>query len=175
MGLFVANAEANMGRILDNQALTERLLFDKPDALRRRDFGFEARRSFVGLIAFFKNMGQGACAGLLTLLGATHLTGVIGSSEAHQQLLASSIDPTTLQGLTSSMLISGLPGILEIIGAATLFLNAGRGTGRIIGLLAFVAIAVAHANGVSHTEFIDTLTQATNFASRFATGLAGAN
>ncbi|MEO0399584.1 MAG: hypothetical protein AAF224_09225 [Pseudomonadota bacterium] len=172
--LFVANAGANAGRALAGSVVNERLMFDKPGALSRRRGGFAAAgRSVFGSLNFFKNMGQGACAGLLTLLGATHLTGVMpGNSEAAAPLIGT-VDTTTMEGLAASLLVGGLPGILEIIGAIALFLNAGRGAGRILGLLIFVGIAVSHANGVSHTEFLQNLTQASNFVQTFAAQFGG--
>ena len=172
--LFVANAGNQLGRAIASPAISERLMFDKPEALSRRGGVAAAGRSVFGLLNFFKNMGQGACAGLLTLLGAAQLTGVAPTGSADiAPLAAGAAIPTTLEELAAAFLSSGAPGVLEIIGAIALFLNAGRGAGRILGLLAFVLLAVGHANGVSHTEFLETLAQVSDVARTALTGVVG--
>lgn len=171
--LFVANAEAQMGHMLGQDAVSERYLFDRSSARGGRTPFSQAGRSITGGLGFFKNMAQGACAGLLTLLGATHLTGAMQVGAAKPELLAASIDPTTLQGLAAVFLSGSIPGIMEIMGAIALFLNAGNGMGRIVGLLTFVAIAVAHANGVSPDEFLQSVTQVSDVVSRLVANFGG--
>ena len=126
-----------------------------------------ARQNFSGGLwapaKFVKNMAQGACAGLLTLLGAIHLTeGVQVQGEGFASL--TTLDSASIDALVEKLLAGGGPGVIEIIGAAALFMNAGRGWAKIWGLLGFVAIAVAHANGVDHAEFYEQISDMWDFA-----------
>ena len=57
-----------------------------------------------------------------------------------------------LESIFGAIAGGGFPGVIEIVGAIALFLNAGRGIGRVLGLLGFVAIAAAHTQGVEHAE-----------------------
>ena len=114
-------------------------------------------------IGFVKNVCQGACAGLLTLLGAMHLTSGV-EVESTGLALLTNLDAGTLSGVTEQALSGGAPGIIEIIGAAALFVNAGDGWARILGLLGFVIGAVAYANGVEATEFVEKMADLYDFA-----------
>ena len=111
-------------------------------------------------IAFVKNAAQGACAGLLTFLGAMHMTVGFDAEHANGDALAAltNIDAATLNSVAENLLDGGIPGVIEIIAAAVLFLNAGRGWAKVLGLLGFIAIAFAHANGVSHAEMFEQMT-----------------
>lgn len=137
-------------------AAAQRRAWSKPAALSP---GFD-RAGHGGLIAgpvsFLRSIGQGACAGLLAMLGATHLIEAAplwGKEGAAAEAVASG----GLDGFIEAALAGGAPGALELVGAAALFLSAGRGPGKVIGLLAFVAIAWAHAQGVDHSQMIDAL------------------
>jgi len=105
-------------------------------------------------LAFLRNAAQGACAGLLTLLGAMHITEGVAPDGAGLAALTS-LDAATLNTITENLLDGGIPGFVEILGAAVLFMNSGRGWAKILGLLGFVAIAAAHANGVDHAEMVE--------------------
>ena len=107
--------------------------------------------------SFIKNAGQGACAGLLSFLGAMHLTDGITPDGAGLAVLTN-IDASTFESLAENLLSGSLPGAIEIIGAAVLFLNAGRGWAKTLGLLGFIAIAFAHANDASHAEVFEQMT-----------------
>jgi len=107
-------------------------------------------------IAFVKNAAQGACAGLLTFLGAMHISDGVSHDGAALAAMAN-IDAATLNTIAENLLDGGIPGVVEIIGAAVLFLNAGRGWAKILGLMGFIAIAFSHANGVSHAEMFEQM------------------
>ncbi|MEL7487758.1 MAG: hypothetical protein AAGJ87_11155 [Pseudomonadota bacterium] len=124
---------------------------------------YAASGGFMAPINFIKNMGQGACAGLLTLLGAMHLTQGVSIDGAGLASLTS-FDSATIDAVVEKLLAGGGPGVIEIIGAAALFMNAGRGWAKIWGLMGFVAIAVAHANGVDHAEFFEKVSEMYEFA-----------
>ena len=115
------------------------------------------RYSIGGLFApfnFIRKMGQGACAGLLTLLGATHLAAAFPSEEQAVEGF-SAVDGASLEAIVETMFQGGAPGVIEILGAIALFLNAGRGPARLLGLLSFVVIVAAHANGMDHSEMLE--------------------
>lgn len=127
--------------------------YSKPAALNP-SFGIATG---AGPVSFVRQLIQGACAGLLTLMAAGHIVAGVESGEI-ANLSNAGFDLSTLSLAFESYAEGGLPGALEVIGAAMLFLNAGRGAGRIVGLIGFVAVAVAHANGVGHDDFMATLT-----------------
>ena len=108
-------------------------------------------------VSFVKNAAQGACAGLLTFLGAMHMTaGFEPDGEALAAMM--SLDAASLNAVVENLMDGGIPGMVEIVGAAVLFLNAGRGWAKVLGLMAFIAIAFAHANGVEHGELLQKMT-----------------
>lgn len=104
---------------------------------------------------FLIRAAQGAGAGVLTLLGAMRLVEGVGSDAVNTVMTNANID-----NLVEGFLAAGAPGGAEIAAAVALFLNAGRGTGRVFGLLAFVAISAAFANGASHGDFTNFLSSA---------------
>ena len=149
---------ANTGLRRGAYAIDPRLVYDRPAALS----AFGPVRSIMNTFSFARNVGQGACAGLLTLLGSMHLAGAMPA----EALAAGEnrISAGLLDGFVETVFsAAGLPGVLEIIGAIALFLAAGRGAGRIIGLLAFIGFATAYANGVNAEEFADLLARVTDF------------
>lgn len=192
--LFIANASpagyASASALYAGQPISTppvgRILrggFSKPAALTQG-------RPVFGSLNFVRSMGQGACAGLLMLIGVMHITATLPTGEQSfaglfagltgsfgSLLTTPSFDQTGsleagLSGAIENIMAGGAPGILEIMGAIALFLNAGRGMAKIIGLLGFVAIVAAHANGVTHAELLDRLTglveQAQGLALMFA-------
>lgn len=118
-----------------------------------RGYGAVRRMGLFAPFGFIKDITQGACAGLLTLLGALHLTEGVTVETAGLASIAN-FDAATLDMFTQKMLAGGAPGAIEIVGAAALFLNAGKGWARVIGLMGFIAAAVAYANGVDQAEFL---------------------
>ena len=107
-------------------------------------------------LGFARSVAQGACAGLLTLLGAIHLAGAVPEENRSLETITE-LGGGDLDSIFGAIAGGGLPGVVEIVGAIALFLNAGRGIGRVLGLLGFVAIAAAHAQGVEHAEMASTL------------------
>ncbi|MEM9706524.1 MAG: hypothetical protein AAF850_10670 [Pseudomonadota bacterium] len=102
-------------------------------------------------VRFLKNVAQGACAGLLTFVGAYHLT---HGAPADATLTAGAMNPETWKLIADKILYSGAPGVVEIVGAAAMFFNAGAGWARILGLFGFIGLVVAHANGVTPEDAI---------------------
>ena len=107
-------------------------------------------------LGFARSVAQGACAGLLTLLGAIHLAGAIPQENRSVETIME-LNGGELESIFGAIAGGGFPGVIEIVGAIALFLNAGRGIGRVLGLLGFVAIAAAHTQGVEHAEMASTL------------------
>ena len=138
--------------------------FTKPAALRG------AGGAALAPFNFARQILQGACAGLLTLLGATHLAASVEKGEV-VFAPAAGFSAESFRLLLENYAAGGLPGALEIVGAAGLFLNAGRGAGRVIGLLGFVAIAVAHANGLTHEEWFASIGGWSQFLGADATAI----
>lgn len=99
---------------------------------------------------FLKNTTQSACAGLLTLAGATQLTSAAAAADGFSAFTGGSIEP-----LAARLVAGDLTGVLQVLGAIALFLTAGRGLARVLGLLVFVAAATAYFNGVGATEIIN--------------------
>jgi hypothetical protein len=116
-------------------------------------------------LTFLRNVLQGALAGIMTFFGAMQFAGA-SSAEAG----AVSADATaSLAGLppevsaSISSFLSGIPSgggsaAVAIIGAAVLFMSAGRGVARILGLMAFIAVATLYANGANPEDFTPFLT-----------------
>lgn len=98
---------------------------------------------------FMKDTTQGACAGLLTLAGATQLAGSPLGAVSSASLSGWSIDAVGAQ-----LVMGNLTGVLQIIGAAALFITAGKGLARVFGMLLFVAAAVAYFNGVDLQDIV---------------------
>ena len=147
MALYIANAIKGSGPRFDVQAVES-----APSGRRSQS----AALVFAPL-GFIKNIAQGACAGLLTLLGAMHFVeGRTFAETTSAPLLVA--EPGSLQAVAQNLLAGGGPGVMEIVGAIILFLNAGRGPGRMLGLLGFVGFAIAHANGAGQTDFVASLT-----------------
>lgn len=104
-----------------------------------------------GLFGMGKDVCQGACAGFLSLMGATHLTGAQSSFGT----VGSNID--FLDQVWASLSANGLAGPVELLGGIALFLAARRTISRTVGLLGFVAMVVAYANGYSFADMISAL------------------
>ncbi len=106
---------------------------------------------FRGLFGFCKDGVQGACAGLLGLLGATHMTGAPeGFAELHSHV-------AWLDTIWSSISAGGLAGPVELIGGVALFFAARRTIARLLGLLLFVGFVTAYANGYSASDMLGFL------------------
>ncbi|MBB5519604.1 hypothetical protein [Amphiplicatus metriothermophilus] len=105
-------------------------------------------------VLFLKNLVQGACAGLLTLLGAMHFSEGLAATNGAAALAADAGFSAKMDAIIERLLQGGGPGVIEILGAMALFLSAGRGPARMLGLLGFVAITLAYANGVSEADFV---------------------
>lgn len=124
----------------------------------------EKRGMFGGPLGGFsgicKDTTQGACAGFLSLIGATHLTG--GGSAFGTT--GSNIG--WLDGLWTSLSANGMAGPVELLGGIALFLAARRTVSRTVGLLAFIVFAVAIANGYTLADMLGMI-------STFLEGAAG--
>lgn len=103
---------------------------------------------------FGRNIGQGACAGLLTYLGALHFTGGMGPEAL---AAAQSGGPAALRAVVQNFEASGFAAPVEIVAATALFLSAGRGPARLLGLFGFVAFAVAYANDIGRAEALQAV------------------
>ncbi len=104
-----------------------------------------------GLFGVCKDTVQGACAGLLGFLGATHMTGApAGVAEIHSQI-------PWLDAIWGSLSAGGLAGPIELIGGLVLFFAARRTIARTVGLMLFVAYLVAYANGYSAADILTAL------------------
>jgi hypothetical protein len=99
---------------------------------------------------FAKDTTQGVCAGLLTLAGATQFSGNAISTE-----LTDIFTSGSTEALGAQLVAGNLTGALQIVGAAALFLTAGRGFARVLGLLVFVIAAAAYFNGVSPADVFE--------------------
>lgn len=101
-----------------------------------------------GLFGFCKDGFQGACAGLLGLLGATHMTGApAGFAELNSNI-------AWLDTIWGSLSANGLAGPAEFLGGLALFFAARRTIARTLGLLLFVGFVAAYANGYSATDML---------------------
>lgn len=105
--------------------------------------------------SFVKNALQGALAGLMTFFGAIQFTGggasIVPTGDFASELPA--FVTTALAGLPAG----AMTGVVGIIGAAILFMNAGRGIARLLGLMGFIAIAAAYANGANGDDLVPFL------------------
>lgn len=105
-----------------------------------------------GVFGFCKDTAQGACAGLLSLLGASHLLGAPSS-------VASVGGVQSFSGLLERFATGGFAGPVELIGATVLFLTARRTIARTIGLLLFIGFMAAYVNGYSLAEMLSALSE----------------
>lgn len=104
-----------------------------------------------GLMGMFKDATQGACSGLLSFLGAMHITGV----ETGVGTLRSEIG--FLDDIWQSVSAGGMAGPVELFAGAALFFAARRTISRTLGLLLFVGFIAAYANGYSAADMLKTL------------------
>jgi len=105
------------------------------------------------LIGFIMDAVRGACAGLLMLLGGAHVMGGIGEKT-----------PAATQGWDAFAAIAqhfsmngsmnGFAGAADLIGGAALFLTARRAVARTIGVLAFIALLAAYAQGYTLADVV---------------------
>lgn len=107
--------------------------------------------SIGGILGFGKDLCQGACSGLLGLLGASHMT----AGQSAFAPLGSSI--SWLESLWQNLSATGLAGPVELLGGVVLFLAARRTIARTFGLLGFIAFIVAYANGYSIIDMLAVL------------------
>lgn len=115
-----------------------------------------------GLIGFFMDTAKGACAGLLTLLGGTHMMGSVNA-----QQLAAPVGLESITTLLQQFSMGGFSGPVELLGGIVLFLTARRTIARTLGLLAFIAMVVAYTQGYTLVDLLPLL-------SSLFTGAAGA-
>ncbi|MEO1252933.1 MAG: hypothetical protein AAFW81_11390 [Pseudomonadota bacterium] len=113
-----------------------------------------------GLFGFCKDGVQGACAGLLGLLGVTHMTNSpAGFADLHSNV-------PYLDGVWEAVSAGGIAGPMEMIGAIALFFAARRTMARTLGLVAFVAYLAAYANGYSIADMMTALSQLLAFGAQ---------
>jgi len=111
-----------------------------------------------GLFGFCKDGFQGACAGLLGLLGATHMTGAPeGFAELHSNV-------AWLDNIWGAFSAGGLAGPVELLGGIALFFAARRPIARVLGLLLFVGFVTAYANGYALSDMLAALANALSLA-----------
>ena len=103
------------------------------------------------LIGSIKDACQGACAGFLGMLGALHMS----SETSGISTLSSQFG--FLDTLWASISANGLAGPIELFGGLALFLAARRVVSRMIGLLGFIAVMAAYAQGYTISDMILSL------------------
>lgn len=103
-----------------------------------------------GIMGFFKDTAQGACSGLLSLLGATHMMGA-------PTALAPANGFQSFHGILERLASGGLAGPAELAGAVVLFLTARRTIARTLGVLLFIGFMAGSANGYTFSEMLTTL------------------
>ena len=123
----------------------------------------------AGIAAFIKDTVQGSCAGLLSLLGATHMTGAPTGFAS----LGSEIEG--LNGIWQTIAANGLVGPVELIGGVALFLAARRTVARTLGLLGFIAFMAAYANGYTLPDILSAVSGALEYAAGILNALAPAD
>ena len=107
--------------------------------------------SIGGLLGILKDAFQGACSGLLGLLGATHMTGApVGFAELNSAI-------PWVDAVWGSISAGGLAGPAELLGAATLFFATRRTISRTVGLLLFIGFIAAYSNGYSASQMLIAL------------------
>lgn len=108
---------------------------------------------FGSLFGICKDGLQGACSGLLGLLGATHMTGApTGFAELHSEV-------PWLDAVWSSISAGGLAGPVELLGGIALFFAARRTVSRTVGLLLFIGFIVAYVNGYSASDMLTAVSE----------------
>lgn len=117
---------------------------------------FRSSRDFflVRPASFIKNILQGALAGLMTFFSAIQFSG--GSTIVPTGDFASEL-PASVSTALSGLPAGAMTGVIGVIGAAILFMNAGRGLGRTLGLAAFIVLATAYANGANGEDLVPYL------------------
>jgi len=103
------------------------------------------------LTGFCKDTMQGACSGLLSLLGATHI------AEGPAPLVAAGGGIDTLGGILQSLSVGGIAGPVELLGGIVLFLAARRTIARTLGLLLFIGFIWAYANGYELPQMLSII------------------
>ena len=127
-------------------------------AVRGRGAAYDVRPAgehpgIGGLFGFCKDGFQGACAGLLGLLGATHMTGAPSSFGAlHSEV-------PWIDAVWSSISAGGLAGPAELLGGVVLFFAARRTIARTLGLLLFVGYLWAYVNGLTAVDMLTGLSE----------------
>ncbi len=119
----------------------------KPAGENRGAFG----KPLSGFSGICKDTSQGACAGFLSLIGATHLTG--GTSAFG----ASGSNIGFLDNIWTTLSANGMAGPVELLGGIALFLAARRTVSRTFGLMAFIVFAAAIANGYTVSDILGML------------------
>lgn len=143
-------------------------------ALRGRGAVYDVRPSgeyayggpFGGLIGFVIDALRGGCAGLLALLGGSHITGTAAPLTAPAGF-------ESLTGLLQNISAGGLTGPVEILGGAALYLTARRTIARTLGLLLFIGFITAYANGYSTAEILTALSKLLSSAAGAVDSIAG--
>lgn len=105
------------------------------------------RGAVFGPLGFLKDVVQGAGAGALTFLGAMRLS-------ADAAIETSSASAVTIGEIGARLMQGGAPGVMEFLAAGALFLSAGKGPGRVVGLLGLIAAVAAYANGAAPEEIV---------------------
>ncbi|MGF1545526.1 MAG: hypothetical protein ACFB00_13705 [Parvularculaceae bacterium] len=123
-------------------------------------------------LSFLRCTAQGACAGLLGVIGGMHLTGALPEQLRSIESIAA-LDVGGFGALGGSVLGAGLPGVIELVGAAALFLSAGRGLGRILGLMGFAAFIALQAQGVETGDIAERVRELAEVALGAAQRLIG--
>ncbi|WP_411818017.1 hypothetical protein [Hyphococcus sp. DH-69] len=100
--------------------------------------------------ACVKDVSQGACAGFLSLMGATHLTGGEGLGSVSSNI-------GFLDQIWSSLAVNGMAGPVELLAGIALFLAARRTISRTLGLGLFIAFIAAQANGYDVSDMLKLL------------------
>ena len=116
-----------------------------------QDRSVGAEGPFRGLLGFCKDTVQGACAGLLSLLGATHI--LTGSNGVAGPVAG----PESFAAVLERFAAGGLAGPVELIGAVVLFLTARRTIARTLGLLLFIGFIAAYMRGYSVPDILTAL------------------
>ncbi|MEM8937046.1 MAG: hypothetical protein AAGC77_11620 [Pseudomonadota bacterium] len=102
----------------------------------------------ASFVFFFVDLMRGICAGVLGMLGGTHLTQSASTLSANGAI----IDPSA--SFWEQIAAGGLSGPIELIGAVALFLSARGAIARTLGVLLFVAFMVAYTNGYTAPDMI---------------------
>ena len=128
-------------------------------AIRGRGAAFDVRPTesapgflsgpLFGASGFCKDTMQGACAGILALLGGTHVTATSAPG-----VIAPGGGFASLGGVLENLAAGGLTGPIELLGGIALFFAARRTIARTLGLLGFIAFIVAYVNGYQLPEML---------------------